>query len=389
MGISEINEDIDNLIYISRFYGGDTEIVQAGGGNTSFKNNGKIWIKLSGRKLRNINDRNNFIELDLNKIKAILNDETLLTLPDSSRDAVIEKSLLFSENVKVARRCSIEIFLHVLMEDKFVVHTHPVYTNAMTCSLGGKEIASFLFKESEFIWVPYRKPGYHLGLALLTAAIEHRRKFNCRPRIVFLQNHGLVISGSDIDSIIMLTDKVRSLLHEYFGEYKEVESAPMDNNISEDLFFRLNKVFRSMFPEKHYDSFVSQCPYINLLSSDSRLFALTLKGALYPDHVVYCGIRPLILDQKDDEPAIEKKLSEFMGKKRFLPKYAVIPRSGVCIIGANNTELNNIEEMLNAHVKTLILLLRKGQPVFLANKECEYLSQWEAEKYRQRETIID
>jgi len=384
-----ISKDIDKLVYISRLYGADIEMVQSGGGNTSVKNNGNIWIKLSGRKLRNIKDINDFIELDLNKIKETLSDDALLTLLDSSRDVVIEKSLFLSENSKTARRCSIEIFLHTLMEDKFVVHTHPVYTNAMTCSLDGRKIASFLFKESEFIWVPYRKPGYHLGLALLAAAVEHDKKFNCRPKIVFLQNHGLVVSGNDVDSIIMLTDKLRLSLREYFGEYKEVKSALKNNNVTEDLFSSLKKALRSMFPEKHYDLLASQCPDVNLLSSDSRLFTLTIKGALYPDYVVYCGKRPLMLGQEDEGSAIEEKVSEFIAKNGSFPKYAVIPGIGVCIIGANSAELNNIEEMLKAHVKILILLLRKGQPVFLEDKECEYLVGWEAEKYRQRETMVD
>jgi len=282
------------------------------------------------------------------------------------------------------KRYSIEIFLHAAMEEKFVMHTHPVYINAMACSLKGKKIASVLFKEFEYLWVPYRKPGFLLGQALFAARLKYRRKFKIIPNVVFLQNHGLIISGNSIDDIKILTGMVMSLLRGFFGDYKEENPLPPKNNVSKKLILNLYKAIRGKFPEKHFKLLISKCPYVHSLSLDSRLSELGLRGALYPDHVVYCGKQPLILDREDDEHAIGEKLSEFIGEKGFFPKYVVIPRSGVCIIGANSTELNNIEEMLNAHVKTLILLLRKGQPAFLANKECEYLAQWEAEKYRQK-----
>lgn len=380
----KITKDIDKLVYISRFYGNDTDIVQAGGGNTSVKNDTSMWIKLSGVRLKNIKDKNNFMKVELNRIKPLLYDETFLALSDCQRNKVIKNNIFSTRNGNRQKRYSIEIFLHAAMEEKFIMHTHPVYINAMACSLQGKEIASVLFKEFEYLWIPYRKPGFLLGQAMFAARLKYRRKFKIMPNIVFLQNHGLIISGSSIDDIKILTEMVMSLLRGFFGDYKKENPLPPKKNVSKKLILNLYKVISSKFPERYFELLISKCPYVHSLSLDSRLSELALKGALYPDHVVYCGIRPLILDQKDDEPAMEEKLSEFMGKKRFLPKYAVIPRSGVCIIGANNTELNNIEEMLNAHVKTLILLLRKGQPVFLANKECEYLAQWEAEKYRQK-----
>ena len=47
---------IQDLITISQFYGGDSRFVIAGGGNTSYKNAEKIWVKASGSSLATITE---------------------------------------------------------------------------------------------------------------------------------------------------------------------------------------------------------------------------------------------------------------------------------------------------------------------------------------------
>ncbi len=49
-------KEIQDLISISRFYGKDSRFVIAGGGNTSYKNEEKIWVKASGSSLETITE---------------------------------------------------------------------------------------------------------------------------------------------------------------------------------------------------------------------------------------------------------------------------------------------------------------------------------------------
>lgn len=49
-------KEIQDLISISQFYGKDSRFVIAGGGNTSFKNEEKIWVKASGSSLATITE---------------------------------------------------------------------------------------------------------------------------------------------------------------------------------------------------------------------------------------------------------------------------------------------------------------------------------------------
>jgi len=44
-------KELEELVEISQFYGRDNRFVIAGGGNTSYKNVEKIWVKASVARL--------------------------------------------------------------------------------------------------------------------------------------------------------------------------------------------------------------------------------------------------------------------------------------------------------------------------------------------------
>ena len=60
-------KEIQQLIEISRFYGQDSRFVIAGGGNTSYKNAGQLWVKASGASLATITE-DGFAILDRSKL---------------------------------------------------------------------------------------------------------------------------------------------------------------------------------------------------------------------------------------------------------------------------------------------------------------------------------
>lgn len=373
-------QDIHSLVDIAQFYGHDREIVQSGGGNVSMKNLERMWVKLSGVKLKDIHGESDFMKVRLSAIKLLVQNQKLSVFPENERNKVVEKTLL-SIRGEFQERPSIEIFLHAAIEKKFVIHTHPIYVNAMVCSIKGKETAAALFNESDYAWVPYKRPGFLLGQAVFTARLHQFHRFKRMPNIVFLQNHGLIIAGDRIEDIKILTNKVLSALRKFFGGYNGKKN--QSRHTSEPTLLYLQNVVRHQFPKENFEMFISQCSYINLLPFDTSLSRWALKGVLYPDYLVYCG-KPLRLEKNDDVPIIGKKISNYFLKNKCLPKYAIVHKSAVIILGCNKAETSSVEEILSTYIKTLALLLRKGQPRFLSNRECHYLAQWEAEKYRQR-----
>ena len=61
---------IDELVGFSNFYGSDPSLVLAGGGNTSAKADGRMWVKGSGTALATITAQG-FVEIDLSKLSEI------------------------------------------------------------------------------------------------------------------------------------------------------------------------------------------------------------------------------------------------------------------------------------------------------------------------------
>ena len=65
-----INTSVNELVGISRKFGNDKSYVLAGGGNTSVKDEGRLWVKASGVSLATI-DENGFVSLSREKLKVI------------------------------------------------------------------------------------------------------------------------------------------------------------------------------------------------------------------------------------------------------------------------------------------------------------------------------
>jgi len=378
-----MKKDMNELIRMSRFYGENTDMIQAGGGNTSFKAGDVMCVKASGKNLKEVQSEEDFVTVDLVGIGSILADNTLSGLDDNERDVIISTKLLAARTEATVNRPSIETFLHALIDRKFVVHTHPVYVNAMTCSADGHEIALKLFSRSDYVWIPYKKPGYPVACVLDEAISGHYTEFGTRPVLVFMQNHGLIAAGDSFEEINGLTEKTISPIREYFSGYDAPDKDAEINTVNGKIMTVLEKALNERLPGAGSDLKWSRCPYVTMLSK-GNLKNIALSGAFSPDHIVYCGEEPLLLGAEDSLKAVSGKVSDFTERLGYGPRYFIVSGEGVIILGSNEREIAAREEILRTHIKTLMLVLRKSRPVFLGGDECRYLAHWESEKFRQK-----
>ena len=137
-------KEIDNLIAISRKYGQDARYVIAGGGNTSYKNEGKLWGKASGHALATITE-DGFAVLD----RALLNPmgEKKYSADTALREEQVKNDLAAACITK-DRRPSVETSLHNCMEAAYVVHLHPTLVNGLMCSANAAETCAELFPDA-------------------------------------------------------------------------------------------------------------------------------------------------------------------------------------------------------------------------------------------------
>ena len=178
-----------NLVEFSRKYGSDPELVLAGGGNTSMKENGVLYVKGSGCSLSTIKEEN-FVAMDIEKLLEILKKD----YPASDR----EREAMFLTDVSAAKlpgeeqkRPSVEALLHALFCQRYVLHLHPALVNGLTCGADGKRIAQELFPKA--IWVDACRPGYTLA-KLLSDRISPETD------TVLLQNHGVFYASETRES---------------------------------------------------------------------------------------------------------------------------------------------------------------------------------------------
>ena len=175
--------DRDKFFNISENIGNDFSLVQGPGGNTSYKNLGKITIKKSGSFLNSSKTRNIFIEEDITKL------------------------LKFYENIdtneKYSKGLSIETPLHIIFDQNYVFHYHSILSIILSVNFEIDMLKSFCEKNG-IIWVPYKRPGVELAREIKN--IENIKDVN----IFFLQNHGMLITSdnlNDVEEIIVKTEK--------------------------------------------------------------------------------------------------------------------------------------------------------------------------------------
>ena len=374
-----VDSDLEDLTSISRLYGEDFYMVQAGGGNTSVKLKDCLWVKKSGIKLKDISGVDDFVPVDLTSVLSLIGDSQLIRLANNERDEKVSQ-LLLAARINSNNRPSIETFLHALLKDRFVVHTHPIYVNALVCSLDGENIASELFNQNQYLWVPFALPGYPLAQLMY----DSLAKRSIRPNIIFLQNHGVIVSASNINEIKSITSQIIDKLCGYFGPYRMDKANDFKESVNPDSHNHFRKNIADALKEKKSHFVWVDQQEVHLLSEPGDFQKQALSGCLYPDHVVYCGQSPLVLDKSDTYQDILKKVEQFRGFLPYNPKYIVINGMGILVLARSDNEFKTRQEMLLAHVRTMRIMIRKSKPFFIDKKECSYLENWEAEKYRQK-----
>lgn len=126
---------LEELIRISHTVGADPDLVQGGGGNTSVKTRDgrSLLIKASGFQLGEMDGGRGWVELDLERLRAILARKELPKLPEKEREVEVLRLLQGTVLRPRGARPSVEASLHALL-DRVVIHTHPIGIGALLAS---------------------------------------------------------------------------------------------------------------------------------------------------------------------------------------------------------------------------------------------------------------
>ncbi len=206
--------------HICKAVGANPAYAQGGGGNASFKKDGKLYIKASGFRLSEFSENSACVVLNLEKVKTAF-ERMLSAQTDeaayvrASQEAVIESR--GGSNL----RPSIETGFHVFL-DTYILHTHSVFVNAFTCVEHGKERLQEIFgSRLQWVWVPYVNPGSSLTRQVKEIRENYIREMSIVPHVFFLQNHGIIVDGETPEEVGILHEKVTELIQEKLIGKKE------------------------------------------------------------------------------------------------------------------------------------------------------------------------
>ena len=161
--------------------GSNPDLVQASGGNTSWKSDKTVWVKGSGKRLRDADSQDIFSSINY---VALTQDEVL---------ACEDFSNLILNDISP----SIEANFHIFLRTNFVTHLH---------SLGS------------------------IALGVATRNYEYRR-LNHEVRfvpdnILILQNHGVIVSDQETAEIENKIEKLERDIYDYFENIPQSNSFP-------------------------------------------------------------------------------------------------------------------------------------------------------------------
>lgn len=350
--------ELDALVHMSKYAGGRFDLIQAGGGNTSVKlDNGIMLIKASGFILSDVEKDKGYSIVRTNDIAKIVNKIQLLQSQNKKERERITATFVQQATVDCENRPSIETLLHSFML-KFTLHTHPIVVNILAMQKNWKSILQQIFKNENIGFVPYKTPGIELAISLNNELKNH----NIIPNIIFLQNHGLIITSDNFEKIESLTENVLNKIESYL---KIDMSRYKCTNLISRATNNINKA--------NNIAYLSEDIVINdILVKNKQLFFFK---PFCPDTLVYCGINTIEIQSLEDTSEIRKYYDKYLD----IPK-VIIFNGSLLILATNVRKAKEIEEVLKFHV--MALKSNNTNINFLAPEEISYLSNWEAEKFR-------
>ena len=290
------------LLYRSNILGSDKRVTNYGGGNTSAKvvetdplsgeSVDVLWVKGSGGDIGSI-EMDGFSTLYMSKLEALkglyrgveFEDEMVRYLPHCT----------FNLNPRAA---SIDTPLHAYVPRKHVDHVHADAIIAIAASKNSKELTQEIFGD-RIGWLPWKKPGYELGLWLEKFCIE-----NPDADGVVLESHGLFTWADDAKGCYDTTIDVINVATKWLGQRTENVAAfggPIHNDLSpaerRAVAARLMPAIRGFVSgNQHMVGHFNDEDAVLEFVGARDMPALAALGTSCPDHFLRTKIRPLVVD---------------------------------------------------------------------------------------------
>lgn len=384
-------KQIEDLIAISRKFGQDSRFVIAGGGNTSYKDENRLWVKASGHALATITE-DGFAVLD----RALLNEmgEKAYNEDTAIREEQVKNDLSVACITK-DRRPSVETSLHNCMGFAFVVHLHPTLVNGLMCSMNAEAACKEIFPDA--LYIEYTDPGYTLFKKVYDRIKAYKAEKGKEPQVIFLQNHGIFVGGDT-------TAEIEGIYSEVLGKLEaKVAALPEDDTaVSEtvtdvvpairQMLSRSGRGFKTLKVTKNalVDFFIDGCSVTStgsVTDCPGKSGFDKIAKPFTPDIIVYCKSSYIFIEAESDEEILkqaEEEIEAFVSGKGYTPKVLLIKGIGLIAVGDSSRNAQIITDVFTDAMKVAFFAQSFGGEHPMERAWIDFIDNWEVENYRRK-----
>lgn len=384
-------KQIEDLIAISRKFGQDSRFVIAGGGNTSYKDENRLWVKASGHALATITE-DGFAVLD----RALLNEmgEKAYNEDTAIREEQVKNDLSVACITK-DRRPSVETSLHNCMGFAFVVHLHPTLVNGLMCSVNAEAACKEIFPDA--LYIEYTDPGYTLFKKVYDRIKAYKAEKGKEPQVIFLQNHGIFVGGDTTAEIEGIYSEVLGKLEAKVAALPEGDTAVSETVTDvvpaiRQMLSRSGRGFKTLKVTKNalVDFFIDGC---SVTSTGSVTDCPEKSGfdkiakPFTPDIIVYCKSSYIFIEAESDEEILKQAKEEieaFVSGKGYTPKVLLIKGIGLIAVGDSSRNAQIITDVFTDAMKIAFYAQSFGGEHPMERAWIDFIDNWEVENYRRK-----
>ena len=384
-------KQIEDLIAISRKFGQDSRFVIAGGGNTSYKDENRLWVKASGHALATITE-DGFAVLD----RALLNEmgEKAYNEATAIREEQVKNDLSVACITK-DRRPSVETSLHNCMGFAFVVHLHPTLVNGLMCSVNAEAACKEIFPDA--LYIEYTDPGYTLFKKVYDRIKAYKAEKGKEPQVIFLQNHGIFVGGDTTAEIEGIYSEVLGKLEAKVAALPEGDTAVSETVTDvvpaiRQMLSRSGRGYKTLKVTKNalVDFFIDGCSVTStgsVTDCPGKSGFDKIAKPFTPDIIVYCKSSYIFIEAESDEEILkqaEEKIEAFVSGKGYTPKVLLIKGIGLIAVGDSSRNAQIITDVFTDAMKIAFYAQSFGGEHPMERAWIDFIDNWEVENYRRK-----
>ncbi|MFE0515899.1 bifunctional aldolase/short-chain dehydrogenase [Streptomyces sp. NPDC058964] len=300
------------LLARSHRLGADPRNTNYAGGNASAKGTDTdpvtggdvelMWVKGSGGDLGTLAE-SGLAVLRLDRLRALT-----AGYPGVEREDEMVAAFDYCLHGKGGAAPSIDTAMHALVDAPHVDHLHPDSGIALACAADGEKLTGECFGDT-VVWVPWRRPGFQLGLDIAAVKAANPGAIGC-----VLGGHGITAWGDSSEECERNSLHIIRTAEAFLAEHGKAEP-----------FGPLIEGYEALPEGERRRRAAALAPYVRAIASQDRAQVghftdsdvvlgflaraghprLAALGTSCPDHFLRTKVRPLVLDLPPTTPLEE------------------------------------------------------------------------------------